>query len=204
MLLFLLSVMLGLAAGPARRNPGQLVTAAVEFGLPYNLAHTLENPLGQTLTALSVVGVSIVFLLGVLRGALGGMETAGGGGGVPLASLGLPPGGATSGRRRRAAPGPALQLDARHGLSLLGVGEPACQRRVVCDLHSVLASCPAWARAPLALLTARTRLGGLGRAARRGLRGEHCGQAYARCRRSNAQILAGLWPGLGRRRERWK
>ena len=50
--------------GPA--NPGQQVFVGIEFGLPYDLANTLSNPLGRTLTSLSVLGIAVFFFMGLL------------------------------------------------------------------------------------------------------------------------------------------
>ena len=41
--------------GQSPGNEGQIVSFGVEFGLPYDLTTALENPLGRTLTAISVV-----------------------------------------------------------------------------------------------------------------------------------------------------
>jgi len=38
----------------------------MEFGLPFDMANTLNNPVGRTLTAASIVGLSIFLALGVV------------------------------------------------------------------------------------------------------------------------------------------
>ena len=42
-------------------NGGQIISFGVEFGLPYDLATALENPLGRALTAISVTAGGLTF-----------------------------------------------------------------------------------------------------------------------------------------------
>ena len=49
-----------------RENPGQAVFLGLEIGLPYNLANTLSNPLGQALSAVSVVTLAVFFFMNML------------------------------------------------------------------------------------------------------------------------------------------
>ena len=55
---------------PSPDNEGQLIELGVEFGLPYDLTTALENPLGRTLTAMSVAAGGLNFgdlsLLGII------------------------------------------------------------------------------------------------------------------------------------------
>ena len=53
-------------ADSIRENSGQEVLVGLEIGLPYNLANTLTNPLGQTLSAVSVVILAIFFFTNIL------------------------------------------------------------------------------------------------------------------------------------------
>ena len=47
---------------PSPDNEGQLIELGVEFGLPYDLTTALENPLGRTLTAISVAAGRLIFV----------------------------------------------------------------------------------------------------------------------------------------------
>ena len=47
-------------------NPGQQVFVGLEIGLPYNLANTLNNPLGQALSAVSVVTLAVFFFMNIV------------------------------------------------------------------------------------------------------------------------------------------
>ena len=42
-------------------NAGQIIELGVEFGLPYDLATALENPLGRALSAISVAAGGLSF-----------------------------------------------------------------------------------------------------------------------------------------------
>merc|ERR1712055_268064 len=86
------------------------------------------------------------------------------------------------------------------GLRILGVKEVSCKRRLVCDLHSLLLSCPIWLRAPIRLITSRLSTNPYRLAVKRGLGGRDCTFIYSGCRVSNLEILASAWPNLARGR----
>ena len=84
---------------------GQLVMVGVEWGLPYNLASSLANPLGPALASLSLGALAVTFLLALVRGALALFHLE------------------TGGRRRREVGWADLSsfLDLEHGFSYLQV-----------------------------------------------------------------------------------
>jgi len=108
----------------------QLIMVGVEFGIPFDIANTLTNPLGRTLTSLSLVGISVFLALGIVM--------------VPYDIVAdvLDPDGLfsaaslVSGRKKRSLlerrTPPSLSsitslLDIEDGFSLLGETDPACR-----------------------------------------------------------------------------
>ncbi|XP_023337948.1 uncharacterized protein LOC111708719 [Eurytemora carolleeae] len=184
----------------------QLMMIGLEFGMPFDIANTLSNPLGRTLTSLSLVGVSIFLALGIVL--------------VPYNMVAnfLDPEGVFSApallavRRKRSIlkesrPPPSYgtihdYLDIEDGFSLLGENEPACRRRLVCDLHYLLTDVPVWVQMSIRAFSRNLNLGEYRQAALNGLLRKDCHIVYKHCTKSNMQILAQGWPNLksGRRR----
>ena len=49
-----------------KNNPGQLVLLGGEIGLPYDLANTLNNPLGKALGTFSALSIAVLFYGSIL------------------------------------------------------------------------------------------------------------------------------------------
>jgi len=93
------------------QNRGQQVFVGLEIGLPYDLANTLNNPLGEALTAVSVLAVAAIFFFSILW--------------VPYSTMGL------QGRRRRSAESRSTLFHVEDGLWLLQDENVSCRKRVV-------------------------------------------------------------------------
>merc|ERR1712179_733392 len=134
-----------------RENPGQAVFLGLEIGLPYNLAYTLSNPLGQALSAVSVVTLAVFFFMNMLWLSY-------------LASSDVP-----QGRRKRSTNNtspPLFDLE-DGGVWFLPKDSLPCRQRVVCDVHALLADSPVVVQTGVRFITRRLELGQFKEAAHR-------------------------------------
>jgi len=162
-------------------NDGQVISVGLEFGLPYDIASVLENSMGHTLTVVSLVGVGLVLLVSLVFQ----ME-------VPLII--------DHKRSRRSTKGKHTMLSLNPGLRILGVKKVPCKKKLVCEVHSLLLSCPVWLHTPLRLITSRVNLNQYRLAAKQGLSGKDCSSIYSSCSTSNFEILFNAWPNITRGR----
>jgi len=163
-----------------RENPGQAVFLGLEIGLPYNLAYTLSNPLGQALSAVSVVTLAVFFFMNMLWLSY-------------LASSDVP-----QGRRKRSTNNTSPPLfDLEDGVWFLPKDSLPCRQRVVCDVHALLADSPVVVQTGVRFITRRLELGQFKEAARQGLSGAKCENVYSECRKCNMQIVSQIFSNLG-------
>lgn len=199
---------LGIKSPSEHGRSDQIMTASIEFGLPYDLANTLENPLGRSMTALSLLGVAVAFIVGLVQTALlheqgrsdfGPRLRTSPGGSRRGPFVAPPPG---LGRKRRSVTWSELPglLDLDHGFTFLQVEGTSCRRKLVCELHSLLLSCPTWMRTVARVVTRRLALGQYRLAAKKGFSGKDCREVYVKCRRNNLEILSRLWPNVFKRK----
>jgi len=181
----------------------QLIMMNVEFGIPYDLANTLTNPLGKTLTVVSVIGVSIFLALGLVL--------------IPYNTIvdildpdGLFPGALLFQRRKKrslsekARPSfgyfPSL-LEIEDAFSLFDERDGNCRKRLICDFHSIFSQLPNFFHKLIRVFTRQLQLKSYKEAALLGLSGSDCSEVFKKCNKSNMQILGQIFPNYtgGRR-----
>jgi len=187
---------------PATR---QLVMVGMEFGLPFDMANTLNNPVGRTLTAASIVGLSIFLALGVVLVPYNMIMDV-------LDPEGLFPGPALkSGRRKRSILEESNHIvrdeyfsyenlpqlfDIEDAFSFFGELEESCRNRLICDFHRFLTDVPDLVQRGFRFFSRNLDLGPYRQAAIDGLHRRDCEKLDKQCMKSNMQILSQVFPNL--------